>query len=112
MNNPDLRIEIGWGREFDKDNKPIGALEGATMLSAVEAEAIKLFGGYTLLPVVGGWESPTNGLVTEKGYTLLIFTHADFATRVKAKGLAAFIKGVFNQQAVALTFTECKHELV
>lgn len=112
-----MRVEFGFGTEFDKDGSAILRDELQAALKIIKKEAAQIFGAYTLVPTHGGWTNSEGNLVTEDGCTLFTFQSLpspEDAAQLEAKiaELAGVIKTQLNQEAVAVSRTLAQFELI
>lgn len=104
------KIEFGFGVGEDKNGFSLNSSRVVAGLGNIRKEAARLFGGYTLRSVTGGWVNPEGRLVEEPGYTLQVFD--DGSTNGNRAAMVGVIKEQLNQAAVAVTITEVKFSIV
>jgi len=82
------------------------------ILTMVDAEACKRFGGFTRIDSFGGWIDDSGNVITEPGviYTIGVDIHsertdaeADTIVASKARDFAELARTAFAQQSVVLT---------
>jgi len=72
--------------------------------SALEVEALKLFGGFTWRgEAVGGWKDDAGRVYHDASRTFIVVT-ASIVDGAKLGQLAAFLKAHYRQEAVYLTY--------
>ncbi len=95
-----MRIEIGFGLGETASGLPIEPMIAEGALRILKEEAAALFGGYTLVPVEGGWMNPGGRLVMEIGKKFEIFTVP--GREDMARTFARHVRDSLKQQSVML----------
>jgi len=95
------------GTESDRNGDKIDARVARTAIRAIKLAALKLFGGYSISSVDGGWIDPKTGLpVEEIALRLELIIDGDPAKRLtpvaSAFAFAQWCAGQLNQSAVLL----------
>ena len=108
-----IKIDFGFGCEFDKDGHGISRDESFAALRKIRSEAARIFGSYTLQQTFGGWTNAQGGLVQEDGYTLFTVQPETRETLDSdIERLADFVKIILNQEAVAVTTSKVNFKLL
>lgn len=79
------------------------------LLTPVEIETARQFGGYTVTPSHGGWISPDGKLVREKGYRIEVMTDKPYPSIRK---WANWVRTKFAQNSVVLNRITGKSEYI
>lgn len=92
------RLYYGIGQGYQADGTPIRHHELMSWRQAAYQRISETFGGMTTVNVMGGWISPTNGLVRERSWGIEIYT--DSHTVESARAIAEWLKSEFRQESV------------
>ena len=104
-----MRCTIGFGVEKDKQNNPVGYVP--TLEREILNRAIAEFGGATIIPVIGGWNSPTNGPVIEHGRILQI-DNVPYADLYRARAFAGYVKDLLRQESVVYSVQNVEADFI
>lgn len=109
-----IQITLNIGCEQRADGIPLTEREQAEGIRAIEAEALRTFGGFTLQKTMGAWRAPSGDVATEAGISLEVLTDlSDGASlRESAKQLARVARDAMRQQCVLLRVREVEAEFV
>lgn len=82
----------------------VNSTDNTVMVKRVLTELSELFGGATATDAVGGWVSPTHGLITEKVTIVYSFCDKkDLMNRfASVMGLCEMVKKEMSQEAITL----------
>lgn len=97
-----MRITIGMGVEFDRNNRRMERAGVASALRSIEGIACNLFGGCTIYQTRGSWKNSQGIVVAEQGITLLAYCPDSDVNAEAARQLAEFAKGELRQESVVL----------
>lgn len=98
------QIQFFFGAGEDKDGNTITVTQQLSALADIKREAIRLFGGYTLLKTEGGWHDNFGRLVEEPGYVVVTFR--DVLLGHLNDEFARIIKTALDQQSVLVVATK------
>lgn len=104
-------ITLNIGTEIRGDGLPLTDSERLTGMKEIEAAALALFGGVTVIPTWGAWRNPAGDTVTEEGIQLDILSDRPEA-EASARNLAARAKELLHQQSVLLRVRETEAEFI
>lgn len=111
-----IEFEFGFGIGEDKNGRNIAVNDARRAVRAICDKAVTLFGGYTLLDVFGGWKNDAGRVVEEPGKTLIIYADTAYQSNGKlgidnlVAEFAGFIKGMLEQECVAVITTQIEIE--
>lgn len=94
------RVYFGIGQGYMSDGTPIRHHELLEWRIAAYERISRTFGGMTAVNVMGGWISPTNGLVRERSWGIEVYT--DSHTSDSAVQVAEWLKAEFHQESIML----------
>lgn len=104
-------ITLNIGTEIRGDGLPLTDSERLAGMKEIEAAALALFGGVTVIPTWGAWRNPAGDTVTETGIQLDILSDLPQA-EASARNLAAQAKALLHQQSVLLAIRDTTAEFV
>ena len=104
-------ITLNIGTEIRADGLPLTDSERLSGMKAIEANALDVFGGVTIVPTWGAWRNSAGETVTEEGIQLDILTDQPEA-EASARNLAAQAKALLHQQSVLLQIRDTTAEFV
>lgn len=91
------------GLEKDKDGKQITAKDAGQLAKLAEDETARVFGGYSAIPVYGGWVDPSGAVIKELSLRFEVIGSDVEPEKVTA--WAGVIRDIYRQQAVLLVET-------
>lgn len=108
-----IHIQMNIGAELTRDGLPLTARERCDGLKAIEAQAIRDFGGFTALPTAGAWRNGDD-VHSESGIQLEILTDLSDGPSLRAcvRSLAETARDALRQQCVLVRVRECEAEFV
>ena len=108
------KIEIGFGVQLTSDGKRIDRGAAGAALHRIGEEALRLFGGFTLVNTQGAWRSVDGRVFRENGRTLMVLVNEEETPsfRRRAAVLAEYIRNELLQMAVVLTISNVNSHYV
>jgi hypothetical protein len=111
MTKTQTKIEFVFGVGEDAYGQALPALHVKNALSAIQAHAALLFGGFTLANTTGGWMNDESRTVTEPGYNLFVL--ADGAVdECKVQNMTYTIHIWLSQKSVVVIRTRVSFSFV
>lgn len=105
-----IKLEFGFGIGKDRNQNSLSQTDVIDGLNDIKRYASAVWKGYTLIATHGGWTNTLNTLVEEPGYTLMVL--ASSPSRISILSTITTIKQALRQEAVCLTQTPVKFEII